>query len=54
MAKKARQYSAAEKPKVVLTAFQGDLTMAQISSQYGVVIGFKFLFEKNALRPAQR
>lgn len=36
MAKKVRQYSAAEKAKVVLTALQGDLTLAQISSQYGV------------------
>jgi hypothetical protein len=27
--KKVRQYNAAEKAKVVLTALQGDLTMAQ-------------------------
>lgn len=36
MTKKAKQYSAQEKTKIALEALKGDLTMAQISSQYGV------------------
>jgi transposase len=36
MSKKAKQYSAQEKAKVAMEAIKGDLTMAQISSQYGV------------------
>ena len=35
MSKKAKQYSAQEKAKVAMEAIKGDLTMAQISSQYG-------------------
>jgi transposase len=36
MQKKARQYSSEEKAKVALEAIKGELTMAQISSKYGV------------------
>lgn len=36
MSKKAKQYTAQEKAKVAMEAIKGDLTMAQISSQYGV------------------
>jgi transposase len=36
MTKKAKQYTAQEKAKVAMAAIKGDLTMAQISSQYGV------------------
>ena len=34
--KKAKQYTAAEKAKVALEAIRGELTIAQISSKYGV------------------
>jgi transposase len=36
MQKKAKQYTCQEKAKVAMEAIRGDLTMAQISSQYGV------------------
>jgi transposase len=36
MSKKAKTYSAQEKAKVVMEAIKGELTMAQISSRYGV------------------
>ena len=36
MLKKAKQYTAQEKAKVAMEAIKSDLTMAQISSQYGV------------------
>lgn len=36
MSKRAKQYTAQEKAKVAMEALKGDLTMAQISSQYGV------------------
>jgi transposase len=36
MSKKAKQYTAQEKAKVAMEAIKGNLTMAQISSQYGV------------------
>lgn len=36
MSKKAKQYTAQEKTRVVMEAIKGDLTMAQISSQYGI------------------
>lgn len=36
MSKKAKQYTAQEKAKVAMEAIKGDLTMAQLSSQYGV------------------
>lgn len=36
MSKKAKQYTAQEKAKVAMEAIKGDLSMAQISSQYGV------------------
>ena len=36
MSKKAKQYSAAEKSKIVIEAIKGELTIAQISSKYGV------------------
>lgn len=36
MQKKARQYSAEEKTKVVLETIKGELSMAQISSKYGI------------------
>jgi transposase len=36
MSKKAKTYSAQEKAKVAMEAIKGDLTMAQISSRYGV------------------
>jgi len=36
MQKKARQYSAEEKAKVVLEAIKSELSMAQIRSKYGV------------------
>jgi transposase-like protein len=36
MLKKARQYSAAEKTKIVIDAIKSEMTIAQISSKYGV------------------
>lgn len=36
MSKKSKQYSAQEKAKVAMEAIKGDLTISQISSQYGV------------------
>ena len=36
MSKKAREYSSEEKARVALEALKGELTMAQISSKYGV------------------
>ena len=36
MSKKAREYSSEKKAKVALEALKGELTMAQISSKYGV------------------
>jgi transposase len=36
MSKKAREYSSEEKAKVALEALKGELTMAQISSKYGI------------------
>jgi len=36
MSKKAKQYSATEKTKIVLEAIKGEMTIAQISSKYGV------------------
>ena len=36
MSKKAKQYSAAEKSKIVIEAIKGELTTAQISSKYWV------------------
>ena len=36
MSKKAKQYTAQEKAKVAMEAIKGELTMAQISSHYGV------------------
>jgi transposase len=36
MSKKAKQYSPEEKAKIALEAIKGELTMAQISSRYGV------------------
>ncbi len=36
MSKKAKQYSAEEKAKIAIEAIKGELTMAQITSKYGV------------------
>ena len=36
MLKKARQYSAAETTKIVIEAIKSEITIAQISSKYGV------------------
>jgi transposase len=36
MSKKAKQYSAEEKARIAMEAIKGELTMAQISSKYGV------------------
>lgn len=36
MKKQAKQYSAEEKVKVALEALKGEMTMAQISSKYGI------------------
>lgn len=36
MSRKAKHYTAQEKARVAMEAIKGDLTMAQISSQYGV------------------
>lgn len=36
MSKKAREYSSEEKARVALEALKGELSMAQISSKYGV------------------
>ncbi len=34
--KKAKQYSATEKTKIVIEAIKSEMTIAQISSKYGV------------------
>ena len=36
MSKKAKQYSATEKSKIVIEAIKRELTIAQITSKYGV------------------
>lgn len=36
MTKKAKQYSATEKTKIVIEAIKSEMTIAQISSKYGV------------------
>ena len=36
MSKKAKQYSATEKSKIVLEAIKAEMTIAQISSRYGI------------------
>lgn len=36
MKKKAKQYNAEEKAKIAIEALKGEMTMAQISSKYGV------------------
>lgn len=36
MSEKSKKYSPAEKAKVALVAIKGELTLAQITSQYGV------------------
>ena len=36
MSKKAKQYSAAEKTRIVMEAIKSEMTIAQISSKYGV------------------
>jgi transposase-like protein len=36
MHKKARQYTAEEKTKIVLETLKGEFSMAQISSKYGI------------------
>ena len=36
MSKKARTYTAQEKAKVAMEAIKGEMTMAQLSSRYGV------------------
>ena len=36
MSKKAKQYSATEKTKIVIEAIKAEMTIAQISSKYGV------------------
>jgi transposase len=36
MTKKAKQYSAAEKTKIAIEAIKSEMTIAQISSKYGV------------------
>jgi len=36
MSKKAKQYSSTEKAKIVLEAIKAEMTIAQISSKYGV------------------
>ena len=36
MKKQAKQYSAEEKTKIVIEAIKGELTIAQITSKYGV------------------
>jgi transposase len=36
MGKKAKEYSSEEKAKVALEALKGEMTIAQISSKYGV------------------
>jgi transposase len=36
MSKKAKQYGSEEKAKVAIEAIKGELTIAQISSKYGV------------------
>ena len=50
MTKKAKKYTASEKAKVAMEAIRGDLTMAQISSQYGVHATQITRWKKEALR----
>lgn len=49
MPKKAKQYSAQEKAKVAMESIKGDLTMAQISSRYGVHATQIVRWKKDAL-----
>lgn len=49
MTKKAKQYSSQEKAKVAMEAIKGELTMAQISSQYGVHVSQINRWKKEAL-----
>jgi hypothetical protein len=47
MKKQAKQYSAEEKTKVALEAIAGELTMAQITSKYGVHAKASYTIYKN-------
>jgi transposase len=49
MKKQAKQYSAEEKTKVALEAIAGELTMAQITSKYGVHANQIYKWKKEAL-----
>ena len=49
MKKQARKYSAEEKAKVALEAISGELTLAQISSKYGVHANQIYKWRKEAL-----
>ena len=53
MGKKAKQYSAAEKTRVVLAVMKGELTLSQISSQYGVHVTQINRWKKEAIELLQ-
>jgi len=49
MKKKAKQYNAEEKAKIALDAISSELTIAQISSKYGVHANQIYKWKKEAL-----
>lgn len=49
MKKQTKQYSPEEKAKVVLEVLAGELTMAQITSKYGIHINQIYRWKKEAL-----
>ena len=49
MKKQTKQYSAEEKAKIVLEVIAGELTMAQITSKYGIHVNQIYRWKKEAL-----
>ncbi len=47
MLKKAKQYSATEKTKIVIEAIKSEMTVAQISSKNMAFIRHKYMHGKN-------
>jgi transposase-like protein len=54
MSKKAKQYSATEKTKIVLEAIKAEMTIAQISSKYGVHSTQIQVWKKRGIKPATK
>ena len=49
MKKQTKQYSAEEKAKIVIDVMTGELTMAQITSKYGIHVNQIYRWKKEAV-----